>query len=138
MEDAQELVRAAAQVQHPRRHPVGLDADTDERGAPQLGDQREVVAAFTGAERPELVAEDDHVLRAASAVVDQRLEHVPHAVALVGEPYHDVLDVTGNAGMGEAHVARKSASHLDHLADAADPGAREPRGHAFLQFGEPR
>ena len=39
VKDAQELVWAAADVQHARRHPVGLHAHADEGGAPQLGDQ---------------------------------------------------------------------------------------------------
>ena len=52
VQDVEERDRAAAGVQHPRRHPVGLGADADERRPAQLGDQHRGIGALTVATAP--------------------------------------------------------------------------------------
>ena len=72
--------RAAAGVQHLRRHPGRLRADADVHGAAQLGDEHRGVGPLPVHDRPERVAKHQQVLRLPAAPRHQRARHRVHGV----------------------------------------------------------
>ena len=132
VQDVEELDRAAAGVQHLRRHAGRLRADADVHGPAQLRDEHGRVGALPVGDGAEGVAEHEQVLRLAAAARHEPARHRVHGVALAGEADVDVPDVAGDGRVREAGLAAQLARQLHALRagrrrSRRRAGARRPR-----------
>ena len=107
LEHGRERIRAAAEPRHARGHAAGLDADRDRRRALRSPTSSCESLPGQAAERPELVAGDQHLARARSPRRHSSAHDPPGRVGLVGEADLDVLGVAGHAWIGETGLRRR-------------------------------
>ena len=139
VQDVEELDRAAAGVQHLRRHAGRLRADAHVHGAAELGDEHRRVGALAVGDGAEGVAQHEQVLRLAAAARDQPARHRVHGVALAGEADVDVPHVARDRRIREAGLAAQLARQLHALLEAAaETGAAQTLVDPLLQVGDRR